>query len=134
MGCAPAYPLILVIENEDLIRSMCRLVLERNRFRVICAEDGARGLACYRDRLAEIDLVLCDLRMPEMSGPEVVREIRALNHSARIIVMTGYDVVDVVSGDLDRCRFLNKPFTSDRLIRAVEDALAWRAGSSADGT
>jgi len=118
------HALILVIDDEDLIRSVCRSALERNGFRVLCAEDGERGVAAYRDNAAAIQLVLCDLSMPKFGGPELVRRIWSLNPWARIVLMSGYDVEALVPEDLRKtCILLSKPFTSERLIQAVEKGL-----------
>ncbi len=119
-------PLILVVENEEIVCSVCRSILERHRFRVVCAENSEQCLAFYRDNAAEIDLVLCDHSLPTIGRPGLIRSIRSFNKSARIVLMmmNGCDIEEVVPEDLTQtCILLNKPFTCDRLIQAVEDGL-----------
>ncbi len=117
--------LILVVESEESVCSVCRSILERHRFLVVCAANAEQGLAFYRDNAPEIDLVLCDHSLPTIGGPKLIRRIRSLDKSARIVLMmSGYDIEEVVPEDLKKtCILLNKPFTSDRLVRAVEDGL-----------
>ena len=104
------------MENEESVCSVCRSILERHRFLVVCAANGEQGLAFYRDNAPEIDLVLCDHSLPTMGGPKLIRRVRSLDESARIVLMmmSSYDIEEVVPEDLAKtCILLNKPFTCD---------------------
>jgi two-component system, chemotaxis family, chemotaxis protein CheY len=117
-------PLILVVENEEVVCSVCRSILERHRFRVECAEGGEQCLAFYRDNAADIDLVLCDLQT--IGGVGLIKTIRSLDESARVVLMTmsGCKIKEVVSEEIAQtCILLNKPFTSNRLVQAIDDGL-----------
>ena len=78
--------LILVIDDEEPVRLAVTDILAECDLAVITAEDGESGVALYRERQAEIQLVLLDLSMPGQSGEETLEQLRALEHGVRIHV------------------------------------------------
>ena len=84
-------PLILTIDDEEHIRSSFRLYLEDHDFDVIEAGNGREGLNVFR--LEQPDLVLCDLRMPEMDGLEVLQTIKAESPDTPIVVVSGTGII-----------------------------------------
>jgi two-component system response regulator (stage 0 sporulation protein F) len=116
---------ILVIEDNDRIRSFLRAALEAEDHEVVTAIDGAAALALFRERPA--DLVLTDIVMPRKDGIETIRELRQLRADIRVIAMTG--VRDrhnrlVAARYLGAHHTLMKPFGLDELLAAVRTALA----------
>src|ERR1043166_6708513 len=81
---------ILLAEDEDVIREMAQIGLEAKGYRVLSAADGAAALSAYRDHQKEIDLVIADMVMPRMSGPELFSRIKEINPSVRVVVSSGY--------------------------------------------
>ncbi len=79
--------LILLIDDDEFYRRMIRRTLEENRHEVIDAEDGAVGLGLYKAYMP--DLVITDMRMPEMDGGEVIRSIRAISPDIPIVAVSG---------------------------------------------
>ncbi|MDY6974298.1 MAG: response regulator, partial [Thermodesulfobacteriota bacterium] len=115
---------VLVIDDEESMREACRQTLEGEGWDVAVAESGAKGLEILKKMGA--NLVLLDLKMPGMSGIEVLQEILNIDSVISVIIMTGYGTIDVAveamkSGALD---FLTKPFDPDRIIEAVRRGLA----------
>lgn len=115
---------ILVIDDENNIRMMVRIALEQSGHEVDVAEDGRSGLAKFGDG-SQYDLVLLDQRMPGMEGLDVLREMKSLNPSARIVMITAFGTIDLAvdamkAGATD---FLRKPFTTETLRGAVIGAL-----------
>jgi phosphoserine phosphatase RsbU/P len=115
---------ILVIDDESLVRQSIVVYLEDSGFDVIEAEDGVQGLAIYKQE--QPDLVLCDLRMPEMDGLQVLQHLSEASPELPIIVISGagqiHDVVEALRlGALD---YLVKPI-SDMIVleNAVINAL-----------
>ena len=84
-------PLILTIDDEEHIRNSFRLFLEDHDFNVVEAANGREGLAVFRHD--QPDLVLCDLRMPEMDGLEVLQTIKAEAPDTPIIVVSGTGII-----------------------------------------
>jgi two-component system, chemotaxis family, chemotaxis protein CheY len=116
---------ILVIEDDADIQALMCDVLSESGHLVFLANDGREGLSRYRDHYP--DLVITDIFMPERNGLDVILELAPTN--AKIIAMSG-------GGDLDRGdhlddaihfgarRSLEKPFTTNALISAVNETLA----------
>ena len=78
---------ILVIDDEQSIRDLLDRLLRRKGYDVIVAESGQKGLECFRRERP--DVIVLDLKMPEMDGLTVLRQIRSLNRSQPVIVLTG---------------------------------------------
>ncbi len=106
---------ILIVDDEDVVLDSCLQVLEGRGYEVATARDGTEGLKLVREFAP--DLVLVDLKMPGISGFEVLEEIRAGDPTIVTIVITGYSTVNsaveaMKKGAFD---FLPKPFTPDEL-------------------
>ena len=116
---------ILLVEDEDLVRSVARQMLERLGYSVLSVKSGSEALALARGTAARIDLVVTDVAMPEMSGLELADEVRRVRPETPTILMSGY-AQDVLGGErVDRPgrRFLQKPFTIDTLANCVRSLL-----------
>jgi signal transduction histidine kinase len=117
---------LLLVEDNDELRGATEGILEALGYRVAAAANGPEALAAL-DRLGErIDLVICDVVMPGMSGQEVVERLRARHPEIRVIFMSGYtdNVVlrhGILEGEFD---FLEKPFSADRLAAKIRGVLA----------
>lgn len=112
---------ILIIEDETLIRENIQQILEFSNFETIVASDGQIGLDLAKRFLP--DLILCDMMMPELTGCEVLSELRQDPATAMIpfIFLTAKaDRMDVRQGmDLGADDYLSKPFQSEELLRAI---------------
>ncbi len=117
---------ILVIDDEETMRDSCRQALSREGNRVTVAEDGARGLAILEKKA--FDLVILDLKMPGLSGMDVLKRIKEEDSEIVVVVITGYATVEsaveaVKSGAYD---YIPKPFTPESLRMIVRRALEKR--------
>lgn len=83
-------PVVLVVEDDDLVRIMLRLGLERHGFRVSMATDGAEALEMYRENMAVIDVVLLDVCMPGLDGPRTLDALRRVNPAVAACFMSGH--------------------------------------------
>jgi signal transduction histidine kinase/ActR/RegA family two-component response regulator len=117
---------ILLVEDNDELRSATQGVLEALGYLVATAANGEEALAALEKRGGRIDLVICDVVMPGMSGPEVVERLRARSPGMRVIFISGYtDNVVVRHGILEgEYEFLEKPFSADRLAAKIRSVLA----------
>jgi len=117
---------ILVIDDEESVRDSCRQTLSRDGNRVEVAEDGTKGLGVLAER--SFDVVILDLKMPGLSGMEVLKRIKQSDPATVVIVITGYATVDsaveaMKNGAYD---FVPKPFTPDALRVITRRALEKR--------
>ena len=114
---------ILVVDDEDIVRTSCRRTLSPEGYEVRLAKNGAEGLKMAREE--RFDLVLTDLKMPDMDGIEVLRIIKEQWPETAVIIVTGYQTVDtaVKAIKLGAYDYIEKPFTPDALITAVREAL-----------
>jgi two-component system, cell cycle sensor histidine kinase and response regulator CckA len=118
---------ILVVEDEEQVRTLVVRLLEKRGYLVLQAENGRRALEIARPQISHISLVITDIVMPEMGGAPLVAEMRALNPHLRFLCMTGYSKEEVLSGDgLDGAAFIEKPFTPNDLLDKVEELLKSR--------
>jgi len=118
---------ILVIDDEKNIREGLSMALEDEGYEVITAEDGKQGLekALYDS----VDLIITDLRMPLVSGEEILKKVVTELPSIPVIVLTGHGTVElaVEAMRIGAYDFLTKPLDLDRLFRLVKRALENRA-------
>ncbi|MBI5419354.1 MAG: response regulator [Deltaproteobacteria bacterium] len=116
---------ILLVEDEDSVRSLVREVLARNGYTVLAARNGEDALRACDGNAGAIHLMLCDVVMPGMSGVELARRIVPLRPEIKVLYMSGYtDTAIVRQGVLDPgTAFLEKPFAPDALARKVREVL-----------
>ncbi|MDH4238546.1 MAG: sigma-54 dependent transcriptional regulator [Phycisphaerae bacterium] len=114
---------ILVIDDEETMRDSCRQTLSRDGHRVEVAEDGSKGLSLLEAE--SFDLVILDLKMPGLSGMEVLKKIKQNDPEAMVIVITGYATVESAVEAMRRGAydFIPKPFTPNSLRVIVKRAL-----------
>jgi DNA-binding NtrC family response regulator len=115
---------VLVVEDDDTVRRLATRVLERGGFSVLAAATGDEALKACREARGGIAVVLADVGLPDLRGPELGRLIQNVEPSARIVFMSGHspdDLADVAR--LANARFLAKPFDPDQLLKAVDDAM-----------
>lgn len=116
---------ILLVEDEALVRGFAKSALEAEGHRVLEADSGATALAIVRSHRGEIDLLLTDVVMPQMGGPELAREIVKLDSGIRVLYMSGYSEVhdfESIRAEL-RAPMLPKPFSPRQLAEGVRNAL-----------
>lgn len=121
-----AERLVLIVDDEDLVRRVVRVALERLQFQVVEAMDGEQALDVLRTRGSEIELVLTDLSMPRLDGIGLARRARELAPGTPIIAMTGGLSADEFAAlqSLGIAAVLEKPFSIDRIVASVERVLA----------
>ncbi len=116
--------IVLLVDDEDLVRKSARRMLEQLGYTVHEAEDGKVGLERF-EQLDRVDLVILDLVMPEMDGRETFLRLRELDADVRVLFASGYVDGDS-SGTLiasSGAQFLQKPFNLHQLASAVAGLL-----------
>ncbi len=116
---------ILLAEDQPEVRSVARAVLERYGYRVLEASHGDEALRILRAHREPIHLLLSDVVMPSMSGPELARLVQLEQAGIRVLYASGYtDDAIVRHGVLDPgVAFLQKPFTPTALLRKIRELL-----------
>jgi DNA-binding NtrC family response regulator len=114
---------ILIIDDEEIVRTSCRRILEPEGYAVKTADQGSHGLAILESH--PIDLVLTDLMMPDIDGIEVLRSIKEKWPETEVIIMTGYGTVKtaVRAMKIGVFDYLEKPFTPADLLSLTGKAL-----------
>jgi PAS domain S-box-containing protein len=114
---------ILVVDDEPLIRSLARQILQRFGYRVYLARDGQEGVKGFRRHQDMIDLILLDLTMPRLSGRGALQKLREIDPDIPIIYMSGYSTIFAEAGTDPVQGFLHKPFHVNDLASVVRAAL-----------
>ena len=116
---------VLVVEDEESIRKLAVDILGHYGYAVLSAGDGEEALRIAGEFKGEIDLLLTDVVMPRMGGPELFERIRRLRPGIEVLYVSGYtDDAIVHQGALDAgIAFLQKPYSPISLVRKVKDVL-----------
>jgi signal transduction histidine kinase len=113
---------VLLVEDQEGVRFVARDILERRGYTVIEATDGSEALVILERRAAEIALVITDIVMPNMGGPELVRRGLARNPRLKVLYMSGYSDETIDYTGLGAA-FVEKPFSPEVFARKVREAL-----------
>jgi two-component system cell cycle sensor histidine kinase/response regulator CckA len=116
---------LLLVEDEDAVRSFAARALGTRGYEVLEASTGAEALEVFEEHKGKVDLVVSDVVMPEMDGPALLKELRQKNPGIKIIFMSGYaeDAFKRSLDDNEEFGFLQKPFDLKTLAATVKSAL-----------
>jgi two-component system cell cycle sensor histidine kinase/response regulator CckA len=118
------HEMILLVEDNDLIREIARKILERRGYVVIEASNGREGLKRYETHLSSIDLLLTDVAMPELNGRELADGALMLRPELKVMFMSGAVQDNILAERIKRgAPFLQKPFTAAALTGKVRQTL-----------
>jgi CheY-like chemotaxis protein len=116
---------VLVIDDEPIVRQMARMALERNGYSVLLAYDGLSAIHIFKRYPGKIDLAVLDLTMSGMSGEETLPELRKIRPEVKVLVSSGYsetEAMTMLRGQQVR-GFIQKPYTAARIAEIVKLAL-----------
>jgi PAS domain S-box-containing protein len=116
---------ILVVDDEEDMRSVVVTALTRAGFQTLQASDGRKALELFRRHPREIRLILMDLTMPNLDGEEACRELRRSGATVPVILCSGFNQAEALERfeGLDLAGFLQKPFALGTLVQRVREAL-----------
>ncbi|HEY1206314.1 MAG: response regulator [Bryobacteraceae bacterium] len=121
----PGTETILVVEDDSEVRKLAAEMLSRQGYAVLEAASGPEALRLWRRHAGSIDLLLTDVVMPSMAGPELAAKLTAERPDLKVLYMSGYPEDTMAKRGLtaSESTFLHKPFTSDALVHSVRMVL-----------
>jgi two-component system, cell cycle sensor histidine kinase and response regulator CckA len=116
---------ILLVEDEAVVRDLVCEILRESGYVVLSANSGADAMETTAEHIKPIDLLITDVVMPEMSGPELANILRRARGEMRVLYMSGYtdDAVLVRQGLPENSAFLRKPYTPQQFLQKVRETL-----------
>lgn len=121
--------MVLVIDDEAALRDVIEEILDLSAIQCLSAANGREGLQLFIENQSLIDIVLLDMQMPVMSGGDTLRELRKVNTTVEIVLMSGYpegSTMEKFRHD-SHLSYLEKPFTLEKLIMKMEGLLHKRS-------
>ncbi|MDH5562879.1 MAG: response regulator, partial [Nitrospirota bacterium] len=120
---SPTLTKVLVVDDEEDVRTACSLILQEMGFEALVAQDGKAGLRIFEEYQKQIALIFLDLTMPNLDGGQLAEKIRQLNPHVPILVSSGYAEVDAMKHfpQSSSSAFIQKPFQVEVLIAKVQE-------------
>ncbi len=116
---------ILVVDDEEKIRKICKENLNLLGYSVITADSGVRAIEIYRKKAKLIDIVVLDMIMPGLSGKDTYERLKQINPDVKVLLASGYTVEGQAKEILDSgCNaFIQKPFKIEQLSTMIRKVL-----------
>lgn len=114
---------ILIIDDDTSVLETTAVLLREHGYSVISCENAKDAMAKLREN--KVDVVLTDIRMPEVSGIELLEEVRSINMDIPVILMTAYAELDIAISAMGKGAFdfIVKPYKSELLVHSIEMAV-----------
>jgi PAS domain S-box-containing protein len=121
---------VLVVEDEEALRTLARLVLQEHGYRVFDVGNGREAIDFVERHRGRLDVVLTDVVMPDVNGPELVARLEKLRPETRVLYMSGYADSRLINRGVaeGRVKILRKPFETDDLAARVAELVAGTEG------
>ena len=128
----PTWPQVLIMEDEVSVAKGLGMVLSEEGYNVDLAMTGRSALDTFNQKM--FDLLIADLRLPDIDGMEVIKQVKRRRPDTEVLVITGYSTVTtaVEAMKLGASDYLSKPFTEDEFLSAVKGALVTKEFMAAD--
>jgi CheY-like chemotaxis protein len=131
---AGGHETILLVDDEPLIRTLGQNILQSFGYQVILAEDGAKAVEIFRRDWQQINLVILDLTMPGLAGPDAYQQLVQIDPAVRVLFASGYSAEEIAQMPNNRVQgFVRKPYLPEELAQAVRASLP-RQGASDEGS
>src|SRR5581483_5882508 len=121
----PSPPVVLVIDDEPIVRQTAGAMLRKMGYAVLLAAGGAEGLEIFKAAGSEVALVILDMSMPAMSGKDTLEHLRRISDEVPVLIFSGYSEEQVQRHfeGLNISGFLQKPFSGHQIASAVHALL-----------
>jgi PAS domain S-box-containing protein len=116
--------LVLVVDDEAVVRQTARAALQRYGYTVVSAEDGQSAVDLFREMSERISVVLLDMTMPGLSGEQTLRELQSIRPDVRVVLTSGYHESEAIRRFTGRglAGFIQKPYTAAQLAERIKAA------------
>ena len=116
---------ILVIDDDEIVRTLLSRMLEREGFSVFSCSNGFDGISFFKEENEIIDMILLDMIMPGLNGTETFFKLKEINVSVKALILSGYTRDDSVQKIIDNggCGFIQKPVTHTHLFNEIKRIL-----------
>ncbi|MBI5188329.1 MAG: response regulator [Nitrospirae bacterium] len=115
---------ILIVEDDDTLRTLCATTPNRLGYNVLSARDGEEALEIYRNEAKKIDLIISDMVMPKKSGMEVFNELKAINPDIKFIIVTGYGICEQIEHiPAEMNAVITKPYEIHKMAHLIREIL-----------
>lgn len=117
---------ILLVDDEEFVRSLAQRILEKSGYRVLTADNGRQAVDIYRQKHAQISLVVLDLIMPVMDGKQCLEEMLEIDPGAKVLMASGHSPDEVTRGVLERGAkgFVGKPYDAQAMLQVIREILS----------
>lgn len=117
---------VLIVDDEETVRRVGSTMLSRHGYTVLTASDGRKGVDIFRENADQIDVVLLNMTMPELNGPETYEIMRKIDPEVKVILCTGFEEEDTKKSFANHglAGFIQKPFEMDLLLSKLEEVLS----------
>lgn len=117
--------LILLCDDENLMRRVATKLLEKCGYKVITAKDGQESIDVFKENYTKLDAVILDISMPKFSGLEVYRQIKKIQPDVKVLLSSGFGEGEMVKKALSEGvqNFLQKPYTMSKLANALKQVI-----------
>ena len=114
---------ILLIDDEEFVREICEDYLNELGYNNTCVNSGEKGIEIYKTENKNIDMVIIDLVMPNMSGQDTFEELKKINKDVKVLLSSGYSLEEKTSKILERADFIQKPFNITDFSNKIREVL-----------
>lgn len=115
---------ILLADDQAEIRDVLRIILEKNGFNVIVAEDGEDAIRKFKLYGDAVDVLLLDLLMPKKNGKEAYEVIKEMEQNTKVLFLSGYGCTEVIDDIKNEgLPFVSKPVTPDNLLIKIREII-----------
>ncbi len=116
---------VLVVDDEPVVRQTAKSALQRYGYTVLLAEDGQSAIDLFREMSGRVNLVLLDMTMPGITGEETLRQLQLIRTGVQVVLSSGYNEVEAVHRFAGKglAGFIQKPYTAAQLAEKIKAAL-----------
>lgn len=120
----------LVVDDQETLLTVALDMLTAKGMTVLTARSGPEGIQLFQQHAPTIDVVLLDMKMPDMNGDEVFTRLKAIDPDVRVIITTGYEEAETLAyfNGQPNVAFIQKPYRFKNLFELIGDLLAEKSG------